>query len=506
MSVERVLLLGLLALGTAWCAWPFLHAVVLPCMDLPGHVALAAVLPHLGEKGHVLDATFTWGSFPAPNCLFYLLYHAAHFALEPRWAEKLVVGAYLVATPWALLAFARAFGRSGWVAVLGFAPLVQWTFFQGFIDFCLGTPVLLLGFALLQRCLVAPTRARRIGVLLYGGLVFFTHLLVFLPYCIGAVMMVGLAALHERQTVGKVRYLHWIVEAARPLALGAVLAVLWLTGARTPPTGGAVVRATLEQKLLELPGLTLFHLQGDADDAVALHWILAAIGVGLILRSWGRRSRPTPLDAFPGWFFLLLVVVFLFVPLGVGPIGVFYQRTASLAVVFGIVLVAPARVEARSILQVLALATVVTVSLVSAASARAAAMQRLDVRMAGFWEVLEAAPDQSRLAYYLEDSMSDAEFVGWAAGHLGSYHTAVNQGTTSFSFAARDGRIVVQRELGFDFERLTPPLSAHGEKLARYDVLFQLGQSRLEAQDPQRFTLIKRIGQWALYRLPARKH
>ena len=99
---------------------------------------------------------------------------------------------------------------------------------------------------------------------------------------------------------------------------------------------------------------------------------------------------------------------------------------------------------------------------------------------------------------HLEDQ-GGSGFETAPARHYAGYHAALNLGVNSSSFADHPGRIVVQRQLGNDFEfadgaRMRSP---HG--LDGYQALMQRGSTRLERSDPNRFELISRNGKWSLY-------
>ena len=71
--LHDVVFFVLMAIASCVCVWPWLSLSVIPTQDSPAHLALVSAMRHLGEEGHVLNEAFTWGQFPAPNSLYYLL-------------------------------------------------------------------------------------------------------------------------------------------------------------------------------------------------------------------------------------------------------------------------------------------------------------------------------------------------------------------------------------------------------------------------------------------------
>jgi len=123
-----------------------------------------------------------------------------------------------------------------------------------------------------------------------------------------------------------------------------------------------------------------------------------------------------------------------------------------------------------------------------------------DAAMAGFWQVLEAAPRQSRLLYFVE-SVPPLGVRSNLFRHLGQYHTVVNEGVTQFSFANHPGRLVEQRVPGFAFEWATwghvdAPTTRQG-----FDVLLKHGDTPIEARWQPAPRLLARSGRWTLHDL-----
>jgi len=142
----------------AWFAWPLWSARVIPLHDLPNHLARITALHYLHDPRWNLQPYYARSLQLVPYFAhFYLVHLLAYLTRSVIVANSIFMTAYIVATPLCGFVFARATGRSPWLALL-LLPLAVSIYFQwGFIAFCVGCMLMLPAMAALYRLLDAPT-------------------------------------------------------------------------------------------------------------------------------------------------------------------------------------------------------------------------------------------------------------------------------------------------------------------------------------------------------------
>ncbi|MBN1946319.1 MAG: hypothetical protein JW797_11635 [Bradymonadales bacterium] len=512
-DLEGLLFVLLMLAVSFWYALPFFRTPLLPCMDSPAHLALATAMRHLGQTGHILDQTFRWGEFPAPNSAFYLIVYGLSGLIGPLLAERCICLLWVVSLPWAFCYFLTAFGRNRWLSFLAFPMVLMWPFTEGFVDYCLGLVLVLAGLGLLRRHLREPTWLRRVLVFLASGAIFLTHIQAFVYYGVGAILLLLLAAIDRPWRPSVFRALLWLIGEGVVIAcLGVGLAVLWMIGSGkglVEVAGiGGVTDVNLESKLEELWEHTLLVLRGTKDAWIAISLVLAGGWLGLWWRLLGvppeeglsRRRRAV--WQVPLMLLLLFGALYPLLPIDFGLYYNLHSRLPAFLMLLAGCLLAPAGWRLRSrLIGVIAVLPLLAAVAYTPYQWRPA-FQKLEATAEGFWQVLASAPKQSRLLYYVEHT-PDTGFTSNLLRHLGQYHTVVNEGITSFSFAEHPGRLIVQRQLGFDVEQVQAGDLTRRDLLARYEVLLHRGRSHLERRANSRFELLDRVGEWSLYRISA---
>jgi hypothetical protein len=106
---------------------------------------------------------------------FYVVHLLAYLFGVVR-ANLFYLVCYMLAAPLCGIAFARASGRSPWLALL-LPPLAVGYFFQwGFVSFCVGAILLLPACALLYRTFDQPTVPRTVGLFALASALYFCHI------------------------------------------------------------------------------------------------------------------------------------------------------------------------------------------------------------------------------------------------------------------------------------------------------------------------------------------
>jgi hypothetical protein len=161
-----------------WYARPLWVTRYLPLHDLPNHLARITAYHHLH------DARWNLSSFYAPS--LQLVPYLGHYLAVDLLAyvcggvvraDTVFLTLYVLAAPLCGVAFARATGRSPWLALL-MLPLSVSMFFQwGFIAFCVGSMLLLPALAALYRVLDEPTAPRALALGLWTAALYLFHVI-----------------------------------------------------------------------------------------------------------------------------------------------------------------------------------------------------------------------------------------------------------------------------------------------------------------------------------------
>ncbi len=208
------------ALLLAAAAAPFWVGRFLPFLDLPQHLALAAVVARLGDpatgfaRSYAIDPHLTpyWGYYGAMAVLAR--------ALPLELANRLLFTAHAVGLPLAAAFLLASFGRDRRWAVLTIPLVYSTNLFFGFASFLLSLPLFLVALGLTERHL-APERAawgRSLALALAAAAVFLFHAQ---SYATLGLCVALLLALHARG-------LRWAAARALPYLPSLALCAPWV--------------------------------------------------------------------------------------------------------------------------------------------------------------------------------------------------------------------------------------------------------------------------------------
>jgi hypothetical protein len=179
---------------------PLAVARILPLQDAPGHLAVVQIWRHLAQPGPMGESFRSSGEL-SPYLTYYSLLRVLGVAMPLEWAQKLLLGAYVVGLPAALAYTLGRFGHDRRYALLSFALVYNTPLIYGFISNVLALPLFVLALGLLRAYLDRPSIAREVGLAAVVLLVFLTHLLMAAALAI-ALPIVFLASVgHWRQIV-----------------------------------------------------------------------------------------------------------------------------------------------------------------------------------------------------------------------------------------------------------------------------------------------------------------
>ncbi|MFH1437208.1 MAG: hypothetical protein ABIJ56_15985 [Pseudomonadota bacterium] len=496
-----------MAIASCVCVWPWLSLSVIPTQDSPAHLALVSAMRHLGEEGHVLNEAFTWGQFPAPNSLYYIL----GLALAPLTgllaAERIITAIVLLSLPWSVFAFLAAFERNRWFSFLSFPLAVQWVFTEGFMDYCLGIPLVLLALALQRIYVSGRSRRWAAGIGLLGAVIFITHVQTFATWAVGALIL-HLMTLRPR--LGRHNRFFLISECLLMAGPALLLLGLWIAGkggelvAKINPAEFVVVG--LDHKLEHFLDNTILLLHGtDGSGKIAMAWVITALVCWLAVRVGPESSKDAQdtdraAGLFPHIFLLLMLIFYAIAPQSFGLYYNLYTRMPSFILVLISIIIVPPMPRDRRRRRHMLLAVPLLACVLYTAVVYHGALKTWEKYTDGFWEVLSHAPGRTSLCYYPEERETGFASLTWR--HLGQYHTVVNEGLTSFTFANHPGRLIVQKEPGYDFEYVKSDTLKDKQRIKPYDLLLQVGTTRLEEKKyKKRFALIARKNLWSLYQV-----
>jgi hypothetical protein len=181
---------------TAMLLIPVWHQRLLPMLDTPNHLALARAWHNFNDPTYRIMDYYTLRIKPVPYIFFYAFIHWFMYLFSIEVANKLFLSLYLILYPISVLALARAFKRSPWLAVGGFALAFSQPWTYGFSSYLLGTAFMLLGFAALIRYYAEKRNLDLIQILIWSLLAYLCHILPWFIFGLGAI---GILLVHWRR-------------------------------------------------------------------------------------------------------------------------------------------------------------------------------------------------------------------------------------------------------------------------------------------------------------------
>jgi hypothetical protein len=283
--------------------------VVLPHLgtqDGPAHLSTAVALADYGSPAHpIFRAVYSIDRFPSPNLLIQVLLTALVRLTSPEAAEKLLVGAYLVAFPLAWrLAVRQLDRRATWLSFAALPLTANHMFLSGFYNFGYGLVAFLLGAALLLSPRPRSPLRFVAGLGLWLLLAYFAHLIP----ALGLALLAGTVAATPVLTAA------W--ERSRPSIAGILGGPVSYTAAATVPF------ALLTLLFVARTGLKVYN----RENPLKLLFAVPTLVLPMVGYSW-LELIPTLLLAA---FVILLAVLFL----RQQRLGAFHGRHAALALAF----------------------------------------------------------------------------------------------------------------------------------------------------------------------------
>jgi hypothetical protein len=219
------------ALLAVFAAAPLWLVPYPPLQDLPQHLAAIRILHDHADPALGFARYFEVELGRTQYLAYYLLVHLLAYPFGVELANRLVLTAAVVGTPYALRALLRALGRDERHALFGLPLAWNAHLILGFLNFVAAIPLAFAGLALACRQRAEPSWRR--GTLLAFLLLatFYTHVVPFAFLALGAALV--LAGTPIRDTIRR----------AWPLLPAAAAAILW---AFTSPAGQSTVAAATQ--------------------------------------------------------------------------------------------------------------------------------------------------------------------------------------------------------------------------------------------------------------------
>jgi hypothetical protein len=307
---------SLAALGLLWIP------KYLPLCDLPQHAAQIAIWKHIDDPAYGFGDVFELQYF-TPYLLGYGLARLFAELFSVLVAMKLVLTLTVLGLPWSLRRLLEVTGGDRWWALAGFPAAFGYSFLWGFFSYIVALPLGVWYLASAIEYAREQSLRRGLRLAVFTTLLFGAHLMVFVLCGLSAAALIGLSAKSLRSAVVRLA----------PLALGAAIALLWMTryqkGRASVPN---VFRYGLS-RLEEAPALLLGYPYDPASFWVGLLLMLLFVVSGVRLAK--QRERWLPLGLWAG--------AYLGLPQDYNNVAFLYPRLAVLLMPFAIVATEPGR-------------------------------------------------------------------------------------------------------------------------------------------------------------------
>ncbi|MGF1466002.1 MAG: hypothetical protein ACFCGT_07695 [Sandaracinaceae bacterium] len=396
-------LFAALALYAASPVWAVAHPAI---QDLPQHLAAVRVLADYGDPDLAFGRYFEIQLFRTQYLAYYLAAILLSWPFGVLLANKLLISASIVGTPYALRFLLRTLGRDERLALLSIPLAWNAHLILGFLNFVAAIPLALVGLALAVKL---RQRFDTTTAVLLGAVAlvcFATHVVPFALLGLGAAL-IGLGD----------TWSSWERTAARwsPLVPSAIAVLLWVANA---PAGrstlsaasgggdrGAAVFVPPARAWAEIPGWLTEVLQTPRDSAyLAAFLFLLVLAATSGARGSTRRRDPGGVRSQPriAWLSALCVLLYFVTPASYDWIWPIHARFPLLALLFGIV----ALPRAQGVLGAVVLAGAVGLSVASTAEVRRAFVAIETEELGDLDGAIQAIPEGSKVAGLIFDRTS----------------------------------------------------------------------------------------------------
>lgn len=493
---------ALLAALSAHAAAPIWAAAHPAIQDLPQHMAAIRVLSSYGDPDLAFARYFTIDLTRTQYLAYYVVAVLLSWPFGVLVANKLLITASIIGTPFAMRSLLRALGGDERLAL--FVIPLTWNahLILGFMNFCAAIPLALAGLALAVRLRADWSRRRAVLLGVVAIVCFYTHVVPFAFLGLGAALVAIGGGWRETAR-------RWI-----PLVPSALAALIWTqlspAGESTLSAasgGGARGNASFVpamQALNEIPSWLTDVLHAELDGHLLIAFGLVMLLAAVAGRGGGEPAAAGPVPAGVRTRVALLsplaAALYFVTPASYDWIWPINARFPLLAIVFAIV----ALPRQRGLIGAVTLAAMVTISVASSAEVKRAFVAFETEEVGALEEAIEVMPEGARVAGLIFDRGSrHVKFSPFI--HSVAWVQAENGGAVMFTFAdfpqspftfredVRPPRVVPRWE--WMPERVDP-----ARDLEWYDyVLVRGGPGRIAGQR-ESFEQVFRGDRWSVWR------
>lgn len=492
-----VLVLGAVATYAAAPVWAAAHPAI---QDLPQHMAAIRVLASYGDPDLAFARYFTIDLSRTQYLAYYVAAVLLSWPFGVLVANKLLISASILATPFAMRSLLRSLGADERLAL--FVIPLTWNahLILGFMNFCAAIPLALWGLALAVRLRSEWSRRRALGLGVIALVCFYTHVVPFAFLGLGAALVAVGGG--WRDTLRR-----WL-----PLVPSALAALIWtqlspagestLSAASGGGEQGSAVFVPAPQAIGEIPSWLTDVLHSDLDEQLLVAFAIVMLLAAVSGRGGAATDAPPAagLRARVALLSPLALALYFVTPASYGWIWPINARFPLLAIVFAIV----ALPRQRGALGAVTLAAVTAISVASSAEVKRAFIAFETEEVGTLDDALATMPHGARVAGLIFDRGSrHVKFSPFI--HSVAWAQAENGGAVMFTFAdfpqspftfregARPPRVIPRWE--WMPERVDPATD-----LAWYDyVLIRGGPGRIASQRDA-FEPVYESVRWSVWR------
>ncbi len=306
-----------------------------PSQDGPNHLYNLVILRDMLHAAGGWESHYALTLHVAPNLGFTLLAYP-WLSVSPIAAERIFLTVYVLLMAAAAPAFLRAFGRPAFpVSYFVFVAIFSQPVMMGFYSEIVGTPLVLLGLALVWK-----TRARspwvRFVVLNVSGLVIFVaHLIPFGIYILAVLIE---AAAEEPAWAGRPRRV--VLRAAMLLPAMAPAGIFYFAHHAGAELRWSIRPGNILRDLFCFGEYTFSYWQ-LVPGLAAGYLACDALRAGLRKNSGSSTSSESVARRFLSALCLILLVIYIFAPNSLGGGQEFQRRLPPLILLLGLPLLAP---------------------------------------------------------------------------------------------------------------------------------------------------------------------
>ncbi len=322
-----------------------------PIEDLPQHLAAIRVLHDFHDPALHFSQYFEIHLGRTQYLAYYLAADLLAYVSNVIIANKLLISAAIIGTPYAMRSLLKALGRDGRLAL--FVLPLTWNahLILGFLNFIAAIPLALAGLALAAHLRLEWSRRRAVLLAVVAVVTFYTHVVPFAFLGLGA----ALFALEgfDRAAVKRDALLR-VGKRWLTLVPAAVAVLVWL---ETAPAGRSTLQAvfgsntaggpqpkfdTWLDSLKGAPDWLTNVLSVNADQRLLVAWaLLVMLAIGFGAGAWKTDAVPSDEDLLRGTLtrrFALLAplaaLLYFVTPTGYGWIWPINARFPLLALIF----------------------------------------------------------------------------------------------------------------------------------------------------------------------------